>query len=306
MNAELSRRRFLQDTAMLAGAMAAMQSIEGLAAEAASPPALPTIRLGQVEVSRLILGSNPFFGYAHRDGDYGRLMKEYYSDQRIMEVLANAAAVGVTAVAAPPSADWIRVFDKYRAAGGKLTWIAQPHGAAEQMKAEIDTCAKAGAQAAFIQGHRVEEQFEKKTFEVVRGWLEHIKSHGMAAGIAAHRPERPSGGGERGFPRRFLFPVLLPRRSEAGELCHRVPRQGRRDHPFDHRQAGRGLQDPGRGAAAARGGIRLRLQAPCGQGRRVRRHLQQGQAGHAGRRLGARAAGGAGVSQRSRTAETEP
>ena len=73
------------------------------------------------------------------------------------------------------------------------------------MKAEIDTCAKAGAQAAFIQGHRVEEQFEKKTFEVVRGWLEHIKGHGMAAGIAAHRPDIHPAAEQEGFPADFYF-----------------------------------------------------------------------------------------------------
>jgi hypothetical protein len=205
MHEELSRRRFLKDTALLAGAMAALQSADGLAAEAASPPALPTIRLGQVEVSRLILGSNPFFGYAHRDGDFGRQMKEYFTDQRIIEVLDNAASVGVTAVAAPPSSDWLRVFDKHRAAGGKLIWIAQPHGAAEKMKEEIDSCAKGGAKAAFIQGHRVEEQFEKKTFAVVRGWLEHIKGHGMAAGIAAHRPDIHPAAEQQGFPADFYF-----------------------------------------------------------------------------------------------------
>jgi hypothetical protein len=206
MNEELSRRRFLKDTALLAGAIAAMQSADGLAAQTATPPPLPTIRLGKVEVSRLILGSNPFFGYAHEEGDFGRQMKEYYTDQRIIEVLDNAAALGVTAVAAPPSTDWIRVFDKYRSAGGKLTtWIAQPHGSAAKMKEEIDSCAKAGAKAAFIQGHRVEEQFEKNTFDVVRGWLEHIKSHGMAAGIAAHRPDIHPAAEKQGFPADFYF-----------------------------------------------------------------------------------------------------
>ena len=45
---------------------------------------MPTIRLGHVEVSRLILGSNPFFGYAHQDGDLGRQMQEYYTDERII------------------------------------------------------------------------------------------------------------------------------------------------------------------------------------------------------------------------------
>jgi len=203
---EFSRRRFLKDTALLAGAMAAMRSVDGTAAGAASSAAMPTIRLGHVEVSRLILGSNPFFGYAHRDGDLGRQMIEYYTDQRIIDVLSEAAALGVTAVAAPPTPEWIRVFGKYRDAGGKLhTWIAQPDGSPKKMKEEIDAAAKGGAKAVFIQGHRVEEQFEKKTFEVVRGWLEHIKGHGMAAGMASHRPDIHPLAEKQGFPTDFYF-----------------------------------------------------------------------------------------------------
>ncbi len=206
MNKEVSRRRFLKDTALLAGAMAAMQSVDRLAAAAVDTAAMPMIRLGHVEVSRLILGSNPFFGYAHRDGDLGQQMREYYTDQRIIQVLDEAAALGVTAVAAPPSPEWIRVFNKYRDQGGKLsTWIAQPHGSPKKMKEEIDACAKGGARAVFIQGHRVEEQFEKKTFGVVRAWLEHIQSHGMAAGMASHRPDIHPIAEKEGFPTDFYF-----------------------------------------------------------------------------------------------------
>ena len=206
MNEELSRRRFLKDTALLAGAMAAMQSVDRVIAGPATPAAMPMIRLGHVEVSRLILGSNPFFGYAHKEGDIGRQMQGYYTDQKIIEVLEEAAALGVTAVAAPPSPDWIRIFKKYRDQGGRLTtWIAQPHGSPKKMMQEIDSCAKGGAKAVFIQGHRVEEQFDKKTFETVRGWLEHIKGHGMAAGIASHRPDIHPVAERQGFPTDFYF-----------------------------------------------------------------------------------------------------
>ena len=107
MNEELSRRRFLKDTALLAGAMAAMQSVDRAVAGPATPAAMPTIRLGHVEVSRLILGTNPFFGYAHQEGDLGRQMKEYYTEARIIAVLDEAAALGVTAVSAPPFPEWM-------------------------------------------------------------------------------------------------------------------------------------------------------------------------------------------------------
>jgi hypothetical protein len=206
MITELSRRAFLKDTALLASAAAAMQSLEPAAAQAAQAWSMPRIRLGQVEVSRLILGSNPFFGYAHRDGDIGRQMVAYYTPERIMAVLDQAAALGVAAVVAPPSPAWIGIFAKYLARGGKLnTWIAQPHGSPKGMKKEIDTAIKAGAKAFFIQGHRVEEQFDQKAYEVVRGWLQHGKSHGVPVGIASHRPETHLIAEKLDFPTDFYF-----------------------------------------------------------------------------------------------------
>ena len=131
-------------------------------------------------------------------------MQEYYTDQRIIEVLDKAAALGVTAVAAPPC----------------RTGSGSSASTAPRRQADLDRPAprvaqedeggnrhlrQGGAKAAFIQGHRVEEQFEKKTFEVVRGWLEHIKGHGMAAGMASHRPDIHPAAEKEGFPTDFYF-----------------------------------------------------------------------------------------------------
>ncbi len=74
-NQALSRRGFLKDTALLGAAVAAMHAVQGTTAEPGAAE-LPKIRLGNVEVTRLILGSNPFFGYAHQPGDVGQQMFE--------------------------------------------------------------------------------------------------------------------------------------------------------------------------------------------------------------------------------------
>lgn len=206
MDGELSRRGFLRETALLGTAVAAMHAVGGATAAEAVPGQLPKIRLGNLEVSRLILGSNPFFGYAHQPGDVGRQMAEYYTDQRIMDVMAQAAELGITTVTAPPSARWINLFSKYLDGGGKLRiWIAQPHGSPKKMKQEITTAIKGGAKAAFIQGHRVEEQFEAGKLDVLRGWVEHIKSLGVPAGMASHRPDIHPAAEKANFPTDFYF-----------------------------------------------------------------------------------------------------
>jgi len=171
---------------------------------------MPTVKLGSLEVSRLILGSNPFWGYAHKPGNLGEQMKAYYTDAKITEVLNEAADCGITAVASPPAERWIGVFKRYLDSGGKLKiWIAQPDGPPEQMKDEIATAVKGGAKAVFVQGARVEEQYGQKKLDVLKAWVEHIKNLGAVAGLAAHWPEIHPDLEGRGFPTDFYFQCMF-------------------------------------------------------------------------------------------------
>ena len=206
MQDELSRRGFLRETALLGAAAAALRTT-GLSGAAEAPAGeLPKIRLGTLEVSRLILGSNPFFGYAHQSGNIGHEMQAYYTDERIAEVLAQAAELGVTAVAAPPERRWIDLYHKYLDGGGKLRiWIAQCHGSPKKMKQEITTAVQGGAKAVFIQGHRVEDHFAAGKADEVRGWVEHIKTFNLPAGLAAHRPDVHLAAEKAGFPTDFYY-----------------------------------------------------------------------------------------------------
>ena len=174
------------------------------------PPAvaskMPAIKLGTLAVSRLVLGSNPFWGYAHQPGTLAEEMKAYYTDERIMAVLDEAASLGITTVVSPPDQRWLQLFAKYRDGGGKIrVWVAQPHGNPEQMKEEITRAVQGGAQAAFIQGGRADEQFATGRMDVLREWVEHIRSLGVPAGLAAHNPALHLEAEKQRLPTDFYF-----------------------------------------------------------------------------------------------------
>ena len=178
------------------------------AARAAEGP-LPTIRLGSLAVSRFILGSNPFWGISHTSDQRDAEMKSFYTDERIVRALDEAADCGLNAVVSPPDARWIKLWAGYREAQGRLPlWISQCHGRPEQMPAEIDRSVKAGASAVFIQGVRVEEQFGKGNFDVLRSWIERVRAAGLPAGAAAHWPEIHPELERRGFPTDFYFQCI--------------------------------------------------------------------------------------------------
>jgi hypothetical protein len=208
----MKRRDFLK-SGVAGAACAAAGGIPGLSSPAfggpqvaAAPPALPTVRLGTLEVSRFILGSNPFWGYSHKSKALDEEMKRFHTDERIMQILDEAAECGVTTLASPPDERWVRLWARYLDRGGRLKiWISQCHGNPDQMLSEIDRSVKAGAKAIFIQGARVEEQYNAGQLDTLRSWVERIKDAGLPAGCAAHDPAIHPELERRKFPTDFYY-----------------------------------------------------------------------------------------------------
>ena len=204
----MRRRDFLKSGAALAVGSLARPTNSFSTNQAGEPQTsiLPTIRLGTLEVSRFILGSNPFWGYSHKSPRLDEEMRRHHTDERIMQILDEAADCGLTALASPPDERWLNIWADYLEKGGRLKiWISQCHGNPEQMPEEIDRSIQAGAQAVFIQGLRAEEQFSLGNFNVLRSWIEQIKEAGLPAGVAAHWPEVHPELERRKFPTDFYY-----------------------------------------------------------------------------------------------------
>ena len=56
-----------------------------------------TIRLGSIEVSRLIIGGNPFSGVSHQNPETDLAMKRFFTVERIKQTLRSAEELGITA-----------------------------------------------------------------------------------------------------------------------------------------------------------------------------------------------------------------
>ncbi|MCJ7587781.1 MAG: hypothetical protein MUQ00_07775 [Candidatus Aminicenantes bacterium] len=207
----MKRREFLVTgaAATLGGLAGAAKSVSRDAARAKPVGALPSVRLGTLDVSRLILGSNPFWGYSHKSAQLDEEMRRHHTDERIIQILDEAADCGLTAVASPPDERWRKLWTRYSESGGRLKiWISQCHGKSEQMLEEIDRSVTAGAKAIFIQGVRVEEQFGRGNFDILLTWIEHIKEARLPAGAAAHWPEIHPELERRKFPTDFYYQCM--------------------------------------------------------------------------------------------------
>jgi hypothetical protein len=187
---DLTRREFIREGAAIGVGLAAMGSIGTVAScgkKTRTSTVMPTIKLGDFQVSRLILGSNPFWGFWH-----GNPRKpEEYSQEGRKAVMEAAAAQGITAIWTPGYKEWIVLWNEYKEQGGKLeTWIGQPDGYKEvSLEDQITACAKNGGRAVSVQGENVDEAMGKKDYEKLKRWLGLIRDLGLSAGLASHHPE---------------------------------------------------------------------------------------------------------------------
>ena len=86
---------------------------------------MPRGKIGDLEISRLLLGGNLLTHYTHsRDLQYVySLAKHYNTDEKILETLAVAEEHGINTVVVHNVPATIAVLQKHRQRGGKMQWI---------------------------------------------------------------------------------------------------------------------------------------------------------------------------------------
>jgi hypothetical protein len=115
--------------------------------------------------------------------------------------------LGVNAVWTPCYERWVELWNEYREKGGKLkNWIGQPDRM--PMEKEIEVAVKNGATAVCIQGMRIDDQVKNGRWDVIRGWLELIKGHGLPAGMATHKVATHLKAEEKGMPADFYHQTM--------------------------------------------------------------------------------------------------
>jgi hypothetical protein len=191
MKGQISRRNFVKSSLLASAALPLAVSGAETPAEVSPQKSeaqtFPKGKLGNLEISRLIMGGNLIAGYAHsRDLPYvSTLMRRYNSPQRIRETLELGEQNGVTAINTWVMDDNSQIFDHWKN-GGKLKWISQVrldgNGGYSQVHKAIDQ----GAVAIHLTGDTAERLLDDAKFEKVGEAVEYIRSQKRVAGVAAH------------------------------------------------------------------------------------------------------------------------
>ncbi|MDI9444877.1 MAG: hypothetical protein QM844_11990, partial [Planctomycetota bacterium] len=171
---------------------------------------LPTAKINQVELSRVMIGGNLMNGFAHaRDLIYvSKLIKAYHQDWRIFETLRIAEACGINAIVTNPILA-PRIVEYWEKHGGKIQFVAQCKGKNRQefldtVKYSLDQ----GACAAYVQGAAADDYVRQGHFDWIAEALEMIRAGEIPAGIGGHYIETIRGCVENGFEPDFWMKTL--------------------------------------------------------------------------------------------------
>jgi hypothetical protein len=201
MSREMTRRDFVAESVLASAAAVAGAGLlraDDAVGTTGNPPAPQaatwTAKIGNLELSRLMLGGNLITACAHsRDLQYvSQLMNHYNTAEKIMETLALAEKHGINSVNVNTRDANNKVLKQYRQQrGGKIKWIvavcASPMS--DNPFEDIDRIVRDGADAIYLWGVAADGLVRQKNMDLVKRTLEHMRRTGLPIGIAAHTLE---------------------------------------------------------------------------------------------------------------------
>jgi hypothetical protein len=159
------------------------------AAQPATPPKpasslqVPKVRFGPAQISRLVVGCNPFYGFAHFNGILATVMREYYTPERVCDVLHQCTRFGINAYNYVDLGRAPQDLDRFQAEDGTMHLIVQGIG---------DPGPLYGARkplAMYHHGGRTDRAFQEGRIAEVRDWCKQVRDLGCMVGVGTHKPE---------------------------------------------------------------------------------------------------------------------
>jgi hypothetical protein len=193
-----TRREFLQSSAALTiGMMGASTSLVAQSAPAAQAPQgaaslvpsapvqVPKMKFGNAEIGRLVLGVNPMYGFSHYNNNFSTAMREWYTPDRVCEVLHRAASFGINAF------NYVHVdraqsdLEMFQSQGGNMHLIIQVM-ARDDAASLVKTFKPLALQR---RGEEVDKAFQTGTMAAEKEWCKRARDLGVLVGVGTHKPE---------------------------------------------------------------------------------------------------------------------
>jgi len=224
-----SRRSFLS-TAFAAGAAAtaAGQSQSRDAQQGWTPPPpdavkgqtaaaalqVPTMKFFGVAIGRVVLGTNPFYGFSHYNNNYSVMMQDYYTPDKVCDVMHQANRFGINAFNYVHLSRAPQDLARFQAEGGKMHLINQCIGDAETVYKAVKPF------AMYKQGEEVDKAFKNGEMDDIKDWCKTARDLGVIVGVGTHKPEVISYVEDQGWDVDFYAGCVYNRTRTGDEIKH--------------------------------------------------------------------------------------
>jgi hypothetical protein len=213
-----SRRSFLHQAAGLAAALGASS-----AAPAAEPPArgdalLPTIKLGPHQVTRLVIGGNPIYGYSHFNKLLSQHQTDWHTPERVLALLKRCEQAGLNCWQNSYAERTLSDLERYRATGGTMHWLCLGKPDWDQHPDHIDDAARHRPIGIAPHGALGDRLFREKKFTVLTDLLKRIRDRGVLVGLSAHNPALIETAEDKGWSVDYYMCSLYHRTRTRDEL----------------------------------------------------------------------------------------
>ncbi len=184
---ESTRRDFLHQAAGLAGGAALLHQT-ARAADAPADKLLPTIKLGPHEVTRLIIGGNPIYGYSHFNKLLSQHQIAWHTPERVVQLLQRCEQVGINTWQNSYAERTLQDLDRFRAAGGKLHWLCLGKPDWDRFPERINDAARRKPIGIAPHGALADRLHRQGKLNVLTDLLKRIRDQGVLVGLSAHNP----------------------------------------------------------------------------------------------------------------------
>ena len=154
---------------------------------------LPTGRIKDLQVSRLLLGGNLLTHFTHsRDLRYVyNLTAHYNTEEKICETMAVAEAHGINTLVIHTAPGVVNLLKRYRyKQGGKIQWIICPTSQVdtqpEQYIKQVRELVDEGVDAIYLWGVTADRLVSEGKVDMIAKAVEIAKDNGVPSGVGAH------------------------------------------------------------------------------------------------------------------------
>ena len=141
------------------------------------------------EITRLILGDNPFNGYTYIADDLSAdELLDYHTEENMIESFMEAERCGINTMVPMADPFVMRTIRHYQQRGGKMNLIFQPYMAVD-LGMNIGMMKKANPIGIYHQGTTTDNLYEAGKIDTIKENLKKIRESGVLVGLGTHRPD---------------------------------------------------------------------------------------------------------------------